>query len=446
MSKSRKMQGSTDDKHIEQQMKGVSRSRRFEIGILTALILIALGSLLADIHVLPVADLLRTIHLDILLIDPSSGIYQTMADILSSVAALGLAIISLITVVSDKRVFGISLSKYLMVYRHTKPFQHRVVIVAVIVLTALVWLLVAIAWYNLSVGLFLIATVLVCRLTKDAVQSLHSSDDVKQEIKAFIVSTNNLKFYEALFDEIKESIVSGDTVTFEGSLALAIEILHIELIPETPQDRVQRIQENIQGVINVAVSHNNSSFAFGVFNLYISAYRAANRNEKAIVPLKLLDNYEIYHLLRTCDNPNAWSSGVTLHEWQRQMFANNSTKVTELTDGFTNLGQGSSIAAHLYHVLCTNKNEFDRHKQCFDILQTAQKIYEFATDTQKIYAEINYLNIVKALFDAREERLLNIVFGVKESLREINWSFRGVLANPYEIHLTNINMFICLSL
>ncbi|MCL2445902.1 MAG: hypothetical protein FWD06_03945 [Oscillospiraceae bacterium] len=430
-------------------MKHLSRIKKIELGIFSVLILLTLGSLLADIQFLPIADILRQLRMEAFLIDPNNGIFQTLAQVQASMSALGLAIVSLLAVISKERLYGVPLTKYLMIYRHWKPFQHGFIIGAIIILSATGWLAVAIGLYNLSVAIFLISTILIFMLAKDAVRALRSANNLEQEIKAYIISS---KSYNTLFEEIRKSIVKGDKVLFEENLDFVLEILSIELIPGVSDERIRQIEENIQNIINVAIEHNNTSFNAGVFRLFISAYCYANRDEDNIVSLKL-DNYEIYYLLRICqlemfDNPTAWKKQISLREWQRQIFVNGCGETIASISRRKNLGPASSIATALYSAVQANKNAYhNKQKLCFDILDMAKSLYEHASEQQRPYAETNYLSLTKAFIDAKEEILLNVLFGTKDANIEFQRFYQGV-ACPHSgrIKLTKVNVFLVLFL
>ena len=382
----------------------VKKQRSIEWIILTTIVLVFALSIFVDVGVLS----LQCIPSWLIVTTPDPGNYQALFGGITALSASGLAIITLLTVVSDKTIYGMSLAKYLMECTHIKPLQHAWIICETIILSFVNWVFVNMNLHNSAVTIFFTEVILLLWLLKDAVRVLSSPDDLRENVATFIIKSDNATYIGNAFVALNNSITTCNIVEFEHNVAFIKSVIETQVKP-TSLLNASIIESHFCLTIETANRHFHETTAAGILDLFVFMFKMANRDIDHIIELKTIENRAIY-LLLVKSKLNFISlprdaQNILLWDWQAETFINQA--------GFTRQGSRLTPASGLF--ACVGECDLPKsalQEARFDILCKAQQIYDSSTEKVKIFAEDNYFSCIVTIFNEKNVDLLHTLFGI----------------------------------
>lgn len=162
-----------------------------EYGMIVSIILIIIISFLADLCFFPLPEFI--------LLKIDNSFYQVLFSAQASASAIGLAIIALLSNAVDKKIYGMSVSRFIMRLNHIIPFSHSFIICTVILLLAFNGVAVGLGLFNLSVSLFFTTIFLFIMLALDVIKVMYLGQQLENEIKEHIITSNKIEYIENVF-------------------------------------------------------------------------------------------------------------------------------------------------------------------------------------------------------------------------------------------------------
>lgn len=183
----------------------MKRDKQFEYGCLVLSCIILLVSILADTY------LLNYIPKFLLSKDQDMrGMMLVLFQVQASVATLGIALISILTSFSDKVVFGLPISRYVL---HMRPriLKHKIIVILELLLLVINYMMLCFNFYNIVAGIFIISIVLLAFMINTTYIVFNGIDFLKKEIHSFILSCvkRNNKDSEVVLEYIQTSFYNS---------------------------------------------------------------------------------------------------------------------------------------------------------------------------------------------------------------------------------------------
>ena len=365
-----------------------------------------------------------------------NAIYQTLFSAQASLVGVVLAILALMTNIIESKIYGLSVTQFIMKIRPIRFFRHGWIIIETIVLVVLTWFCVALSLNNIAIALFLVTIFLLVRLALDVLSIMHSSHHLKVEIGNYIIFYSTGAHISDLFHEINEAIISGNIFLLQCDIDFAKTIIQEKLKEMTNEDISNLL--DLYSLITHTAFESNSSKSADILDLYLTAVEVANDANRSFSLSSILSMREIYKLFSNVSNEQLY--GITgknlLFRWQKASLMN----ITLVTAGNTNINH---VASLLYHFAYKSNSEASE-KAGINILHDAQSIQDeyFISNNaiSKDVAEENYLDLIMTLFSEKDENMFNILFGFDGS--KVGISF-DPLCNRYgDFEFTRINVFI----
>jgi hypothetical protein len=372
-----------------------------------------------------------------------SDIYQTLFMAQASMVAIVVAIISMSTIMTGTKLYGVALRKFAMEIQPWWPFRMKWVFVEMIVVIVLSWVFVALGLNNIAVGLFFVTVLLLVFFVIRTLSNLESSEKLEESIRNHILdSITSHKEDQAIsvktvFDNISENIKLGATITLERNLDFVKNYLLPKICSIGEQKYVDMLQDHILGSIKI-IKLTNSSYATEIFELSVNVFEAINENNgtgrsnKKINLSKLADNWEFYELLTKLSYSALRDERHLLNRYQHHLTLERAMYSENIDDaGYSPKFPALSIAHRLRDNKNLSRNELEAAYTI--VLAGVQRLYGFES-----YGQENIINFVVVLFKFREEYIVEALFGLR--LDEPKWyNFRPIVRySNFEMSKENI--------
>ena len=393
--------------NLENTTVSISKRRKFEYWLLAGFAIIFTVAIFLDIK-----------NFTIYAWDHS--IYHILFSAQAAMVGVVLAILALLANVVNSRIYGLSVTRYIMIIR-PGLFRHHIVFVVTVMLVAVSWIFLAFDLNNLSVATFFVTITLLIRLILDITEVMYSMEGLEKEIRKYVLSSEDFEYKRNLFKEFTESIMIGDIVVIKRDLTLLKKII-IKTFRSSQKEDIEKIQHEISRIIRIA-SRVNAASAVDVIDLYLTALKEANQAKIHLDSLEKIYARELLSKISLRNIKDISERGFLLH-WQKAELENEA--LLDKKD------RSETIASGLYKWLKKNPQitRDELEPICLDILVEAQQSLDF---------ENNYIDYVAALFNNREERLLKALFGLDEmkNLKPLN-------SRSNRHNLSRANIFIIL--
>ena len=143
-----------------------------------------IGAILCDLGVLNIPQFLT------LKITNKEELFLGLFGVQATVASVGIAIITMLSVVITESAYGICFARFI---GDTKPvfFKHKVLIILNLILIIVDYFAVATMLFNVSVVFFVLSVLISIRLVKDVYVVFGGFDFIRKQIYQFIIENYN---------------------------------------------------------------------------------------------------------------------------------------------------------------------------------------------------------------------------------------------------------------
>lgn len=375
----------------------------FEVVLILLCVIIIVTSFLADLSVIPLADSI------ILKVENEEDLFFTLFSVQASIATLSIAIISIITGLTNETILGVSVSGYIA---EMKPaiLTHKRVIIANVLLSAINYVCVALTYYNLSIALFIISIILTLDLVIDVYVIFGGKQRIFEEIHSYIMSHYQASYLSDLNNEIANAIDSGNSLVLSKDVDILIEIFESEVKKSNYQctDNINIIIKMTSDLFKKTVAQHNSTRIYEMLIMVCQIYEIANQNENAPMPLDLWEGIAFDFFRGVGElNYEQLTEEYICNRIHRALYKNLKThKIGSVNTGL------SFYSARLYRII-SRANRFSK-EQIYDLTRsiyenTAAMLYyggrTFSDDEVAVLAsEICYFH--KVLIDHSEYKLI----------------------------------------
>lgn len=232
----------------------------------------------------------------------------------ASVSTLGIALISILGGIVKDKIYGISISQYLM---EDRPliFKHKVNIIIQLILIVFSYIFMSLEIFNLLIGIFFTSIIIVCMMVWDIFIIFYGNEYIRKEIHEYFLSifdkskSRSIDKRKTLLKSIKKdtliSVDIGDTVVLKENLNLFSDILEkISLNYYDDNNEVfEQWEDSVSDIFNKILKDGDINKIIIVLENIQSMYEKCNdinnnTNIKDInIHLNILDNVARYIFL-----------------------------------------------------------------------------------------------------------------------------------------------------
>lgn len=216
-------------------------------------------------------------------VESIEDLMNTLFTVQASVATLGTAIVAFMSEVSKEKVYGMTVSKFVM---QIKPiiFKHKIIILFQLLLIMFGYIALGLKYYNTLVALFFITMTLIIIMIQDIFTVFSDPDSAVNDISnyyLFVFKKNKTK-HESIFKNIKEdveqAIQNKNTIVIQNDLELLEKILQVIL--QNGNKEVLLIFNNVTiDILNQIFESENSNAWIITINKLEEFYKECNCNE-----------------------------------------------------------------------------------------------------------------------------------------------------------------------
>jgi len=361
----------------------------------------------------------------------SIDIYHLLFNAQAAMVGTTLAIIAVLTGISDYKIYGISKRHFIMIIKQHPLFRYDVILASIILFTFIKWLSLAFELYNLSVVVFVITIIFILHLTWSLSKIMKSDKEVINEISDYISNSSGFEHISNVFQEMNDCMFSGNIVVLKRNYDFLMETLHEDKFPVDEEEAFNLLLSSIN-----AARESKCSQSIKLLTLYITAFDFFSKNNNAISPSRLLNRY-MFRLLSKTSVEDTDEIKTLINHWQISYIKSlASIKADEVYRWSNNF-----VASNLYKYLKDNANFDNEAIEEFAgrIITDAQ--FALRNDNAERILELNYIECIISFFVNKEKRLLEVLFGIDS--RAVGYAtISPIISNYRHDELTITNFFI----
>lgn len=220
-------------------------------------------------------------------IDNKDDLFTNLFTVQATIAGLSLAIIAFISGMTDKTVYGVSVSEYISRIRPWK-LKHKTLLIIDLIITILDYFAVSLKLFNLSVIIFIISIFISILLILDVFFVFYGNDEIKNRIGNYIISSYDKKYIDNISEKITKTIKQKDVEKINDYFDILVEIFKHELHNDKRKEIIESIESLYAQTFTDAVKIEDNKLSIYILNNIIDIYDYSS--EENIVPLRIWDN------------------------------------------------------------------------------------------------------------------------------------------------------------
>lgn len=378
----------------------------FEIISIIAAVVIVCLSLLSDLSILHIPDVLN------LKIDNVEDLFFNLFTVQASIATLSIAIISIITGLVNDSYLGISISGYIT---NIKPkfFKHNKLIIFNLLITVLNYFCVAYALFNLSIALFVISVFVTILLVKGVCFIFLGRNKVKEEIQNYLLHNYNPYFLTDFNKELSNAIETGKSVDTNDCLIAIKKIFEKEIKINNYESTeiVSQLSHIVSDSFEKIVNQHNPKKIHDVLLFINDLYEMAN-HDKANSKILSLDIWDYivrdyYRALKELPYEEL-SYHRVYHTLRRELYENlKAKKDKEIDNSYL-----KNYSARIYDSLFKRNerlNEIEKNYLKKDIYEEIREDVVYGNYTNESIKRVliyEWCNLNKTMIDSGDTNLL----------------------------------------
>lgn len=395
-------------------MKSKTKQLLFEIIVISGMIIIVTGSILADLSVLKIPQIL------IMNIYNQEELMFNLFATQATVATICIAIVSLISGVVSDSIYGISVTQYISQLM-PRLFKHKFLILFSLIITFLNYFVVSYKYYNTSIAIFALSIAISVILVKNTFLIFLGRKELKKQIGTYI-----LENYQKIgVDNFQISLLESDEVSkttyLKENLGIIKSVFEIE-IQQSKGNRTEIIT-NLETIISdvfVEISNKNLLDSSSILLEYIyDLYNFSNLQENP-VPLTVWDSVsrEFFKTIKSLSKEQLYNSNF-FYGLHQQLYKNQKYTCCDDKVKFINGFHLKNYSIWIYYTLIVDNNNskadtYDR-KKLTKLLYSDLYYLLFYSDLkgdeikkEEILGE--YCRFIKAVIDENDYGVLETEF------------------------------------
>lgn len=221
-------------------------------------------------------------------IENKDDLFTNLFTVQATIAGLSLAIIALISGVTDKTVYGISVSEYISRI-HPWKLKHKTLLIFDLILTILDYFAVSLQLFNLSVIIFIISIFISILLIFDVYFVFYGDVEIKKVIGDYILDSYDKNYIDSIGTKITAVIKQKDIERINDYFDILLKIFKHELDCDCRKNIIDSIGELYAQAFSDSVKIEDNKLSIYILNNIIDLYDYSSIKENTI-PLKIWDN------------------------------------------------------------------------------------------------------------------------------------------------------------
>ncbi len=256
-----------------------------ELSFVFCAVLLYVISLLADFSVISTPSFL------LLTYDAPYDLLLTLFSVQASVSTISIAVVSIITGVTNETIYGVSISKYITSIK-PKIFKHKTLIITSLLLIFFNYVFVSFNLFNCSIVSLLVSIVITVILVNNVAVIFKGTDYVKKEISQYIKANYNEELIDGLNNETIDAIESGASLTFKRNYEAYKAILELEIEKTTGQESpiINQLSSSISDIFEIIAKTKDTYKINDAIIFICDIYDIANKNPDSPFYLQIWNN------------------------------------------------------------------------------------------------------------------------------------------------------------
>jgi hypothetical protein len=341
---------------------------------------------------------------------------NTLFSVHASIVTLGTALIALLSEATKERIYGITVSKFIM---HIKPriFKHKTIIVLQLCLIFIGYISLSLKYYNLLVSIFIVSILLIILMVFDIFTIFYGNENIVKDIKDYYIEVFSLKktrtsikreqIYKHIRKDIEEAIQSKDNITILDHLQLMSEILSV-IVKIRSDEMLKEFESEMVDILILILENNDRNFILTAISTVKDCYRQCNEVQ---VPFDIFDGCfeQIMNGIANLSYRDI-TQKIELYTLHKLLYQNVEIEITENGILQKNNSYLNIFTGRLYYLLKKNSlPDEDLNKLKVELYKEFGYLLNYTNKLESkrglIYDEL--LKYTKALVDQREKYVLD---------------------------------------
>ena len=246
---------------------------------------------LADLSVIPIHQIL------IMRIAATEDLLFALFSVQASIATVSIAIISIITGLTDKNYLGVSISEFITTINPAILTHKRLIIVSLL-LAVCSYIAMAYKWVNLCIALFVFTVLIAVQLVSDVYIIFGGAQRVHDKIQKYILENYDESRITAIKNELIKAIDTNDLLVINQDKEIIKDIFQRDL--QNGELVIEHLIRTVIEVFSKTIEQHNSIRTNDMLTYINELYVLANSNQGRVVPIDLWEqiHYEYYKALQ----------------------------------------------------------------------------------------------------------------------------------------------------
>lgn len=231
-------------------------------------------------------------------VENKDDLFTNLFTVQATIAGLSLAIIAFISGVTDKTVYGISVSEYISRIRPWK-LKHVILLIIDLILTIMDYFVVSLRLFNVSVIIFIISIIISILLIIDVFFVFYGDNEIKKVIGNYIIDSYDKNYIDSIGNKITTVIKQKNIDKINDYFDILLRIFKHELDNDNRKDVIDCIGELYTQAFVDSVKIEDNKLSIYILNNITDLYDYSLIKENGI-PLKIWDhmNNSYFKLLK----------------------------------------------------------------------------------------------------------------------------------------------------
>lgn len=217
-------------------------------------------------------------------------LFINLFTIQATIAGLSLAVIALAAGIVDKEFYGVSVVDYIT-SKHNRIFNHKLLLIVDMLITAINYLAVSKNWFNVSIVLFLVSILISIKLISDVYLVFGGNDNMKKEIFNYIINNPSAQAVDTITLKAIKSIDQIDLYNVIDYCNLVNRLYPSSIESDSDNKLQDSIVKYYADLFNISVKNGNTRLSFILIEKLFFLYKQGDCNSSIWDRIK--DSYYI---------------------------------------------------------------------------------------------------------------------------------------------------------
>lgn len=273
--------------------KTTDASKRKTVEVVAIILfVITLGiTWLTDLSLIPIPRIL------IMKIGATEDLLFALFSVQASIATVSIAIISIITGLTDKNYLGVSISEFITTI-NPEILTHKRLIIFSLLLAVFSYIAMAYKWINLCIALFVFTILIAVQLVSDVYIIFGGAQRVHNKIQKYILENYDETRIISIKNELIKAIDTNDLLVINQDKEIIIDIFQRDL--QNGELLIEPLIKTVIEVFGKTLEQHNSIRTNDMLAYINELYVLANSNQSHVVSIDLWEQiyYEYYKALQ----------------------------------------------------------------------------------------------------------------------------------------------------